>query len=83
MKTYWGVDVQLYTFLASALDGGEWSASLPSPLNPGGKALSAHRIGVWVGPRTSVDAVRKKNIPITATVGNLNSVVQPAAWSLY
>jgi hypothetical protein len=29
MNTYGGVQVQLRAFLTSALDGGEWSASLP------------------------------------------------------
>jgi hypothetical protein len=29
MKAYWGEEVQLHTFLTSALDGGEWSASRP------------------------------------------------------
>jgi len=27
MKTYWGAEVQLHTFLTSALYGGEWPAS--------------------------------------------------------
>ena len=29
VKTYsiWGVDIQFYSFLTLALDGGEWSAS--------------------------------------------------------
>jgi len=29
METYWGVEVQPHTFLISALDGDEWSASCP------------------------------------------------------
>jgi hypothetical protein len=29
MKTYWGIEVQHHTFLTSALEGREWSASLP------------------------------------------------------
>jgi len=29
MKTYWGVEFQLCTFITLSLDGGEWSASCP------------------------------------------------------
>jgi hypothetical protein len=34
MKTYWGVEVYLDAFLTSALDGGEWSTSLPGRFTP-------------------------------------------------
>jgi hypothetical protein len=34
MKTYRGVEVYLRSFLTSALDGGEWSASRPSRFSP-------------------------------------------------
>jgi hypothetical protein len=37
MKTYWGVEVQLHTFLTSVLDGGEWSNSRPGRFIPGRK----------------------------------------------
>jgi len=30
IKAYWGVEAELHTFLTSALDRGEWSASHPS-----------------------------------------------------
>jgi hypothetical protein len=39
------------TFLASALEGGEWSASHPCHFTPGERAPSTHWIGGWVGPR--------------------------------
>jgi hypothetical protein len=39
MKTYGGVAVHLHTFLAFALDGGEWSASRPGRFNPGKEPL--------------------------------------------
>jgi hypothetical protein len=39
MKVYWGVEVELHLFLASALDGGEWSASSPGPWYPLGRRL--------------------------------------------
>jgi hypothetical protein len=35
MKTYVGVEVQLHSFLTSALDGSEWSASQPGRFPPG------------------------------------------------
>jgi len=41
MNEYWGnrVEVYLHAFLTSALDGGEWSASLPAALLPGKEPL--------------------------------------------
>jgi hypothetical protein len=35
MKAYVGVDLQLYLFLTSTINGGEWSASLSSSITPG------------------------------------------------
>jgi len=52
------VNVQMYAFLTSALDGGEWSASRASRFTPG-----THWIGGWVGPRGVLDAVVKRKIP--------------------
>jgi hypothetical protein len=40
-----------YSFLTSALEGGEWSAS-----RPGERAPSTHCTGGWVGPRAGLDA---------------------------
>jgi hypothetical protein len=57
MKTYGGVYVQIHVFLTSALVGGEWSAS-----RPGRFALGTHWIGGWVGPRTGLDDVQRRNI---------------------
>jgi hypothetical protein len=34
LKAHGGVDVQLHTFLISALDGVEWSASRPGHFTP-------------------------------------------------
>jgi hypothetical protein len=50
-------------FLTSALDGGEWSASLPGRFTPRERTPGTHRIGGWVGPRVVLDAVVKRKIP--------------------
>jgi hypothetical protein len=50
MKAYGGVDVWIHIFLTSALVGGEWSASRPGRFT---------FIGSWLGPRTSLDDVKK------------------------
>jgi hypothetical protein len=47
-----------YSFLTSALDGGEWSTSRPGcALASGGKGPlpGTHCTGVWVGPRAGLD----------------------------
>jgi hypothetical protein len=54
MKTYRGVDVEIHTFLTSALVGGEWSASLPCRFTPG-----IHFIGGRVDPRAGLDDMEK------------------------
>jgi hypothetical protein len=33
-KAYWGMEIWLHTFLTSALDGGEWSASQSDLFTP-------------------------------------------------
>jgi hypothetical protein len=49
--------------LTSALDGGDWSASLPDSLTPRARTLGTHWIGGWVGPRAGLDTVSKRKIP--------------------
>jgi hypothetical protein len=49
------------SFLASALDEGEWSASRPGPFTPG-ERTGTHWTGGWVGPRVGLEAVEKINI---------------------
>jgi hypothetical protein len=61
MKAYWGV--QLHTFLTSALDGSEWSASRPGRFTPRERAPGIHWIGDWVGTRAVLDAVVNRKIP--------------------
>jgi hypothetical protein len=63
MKGYWGVEVPLHTFLTSALDGGEWSASHPGRFAPREGFTGTHWIGGWVGPRAGLDAVGRRKIP--------------------
>jgi len=67
MKTYWGLEVQLHSFLISALDGDEWS--MPRPLYPRGRPLYQfdRRLGwpqSWSGRGSE-----EKNLIITP-VGN-------------
>jgi hypothetical protein len=57
MKMYWGVEVWFHTFLTSAPDGGEWSASCSShfthyPLN--------RRLG---GPQKKAVTIRNTSHP--------------------
>jgi hypothetical protein len=47
-------------FLTSALVGGEWLASRPYRFNPKERASGTHCIGIWVGPRASLDDIDKR-----------------------
>jgi hypothetical protein len=49
MKTYWGVEGLLQAFLASALVGGEWSASRPGRFTPRERASPPVAIGYKAG----------------------------------
>jgi hypothetical protein len=51
-----GAWVLIHAFLASALDGGEFSASRSGKFTPRERAPGTHWIGGWVGPRAVVDA---------------------------
>jgi len=69
MKMYWGVVVQLHTFLTLAPDGGEWSASCLSCFTPGTK---------WVGPTASLDTLAKIKLLITdCPCWELTPLIQP------
>jgi hypothetical protein len=57
MKSHWGVEVLIHTFLTLALDGGEWSASRPSCFTPRERAPGTHWIGDWVGTIDGLDMV--------------------------
>lgn len=58
-----GGEVQLHSFLTSALDGGDWSNSHVSCFHPTAlKNPSAHWIGGWVGARGGLDGLGEEKI---------------------
>jgi hypothetical protein len=58
MKTNWGVEVQLYTVLTSAIDGGQLSASRAGHVTPGVHRYPLdRRLG---GPQSLSDAIAKR-----------------------
>jgi len=56
------MEVYLHAFLTSALDGGDWSASLPGRFTCGRSALVTRWIGGWVGPKAGLDTVVKGKV---------------------
>jgi hypothetical protein len=74
MKAYGGVDVLIHIFLASALSGGEWSASLTVRFTPGERAPGTHWIGGWVDPRASLNDVEKRKLTMD-DVQKLNNCI--------
>jgi len=50
-----GAEKERHTFLTTAFDGGEWSASRPDHYNPGERTSGGHWIGGWVGPTAGLD----------------------------
>jgi hypothetical protein len=66
--------------LASAIDGGEWSASRPGRFTPRERDPGTHWIGGWVGPRAGLDAVVKRKIRSPRRESNPRTpIVQPVA----
>jgi hypothetical protein len=65
MKT-WGSGGIVPCILILALDGSEWSASLPDHFTPRERAPITNWIGGWMGPRASLDKVvkRKESLPL-------------------
>jgi hypothetical protein len=63
MKTFWGVEVWLHSFLTSAVDRGEWSASRLGRFTPRERAPVTHWIRGSVGPRAVLDVVVERKIP--------------------
>jgi hypothetical protein len=60
MKAHGGMEVQLHSFLTSALDDGEWSISHPSHFTLGESVLSNYWIEGFVGPRGSLNTFEKR-----------------------
>jgi hypothetical protein len=48
IKMYGRVEIELYTFLTSAPDGGEWSTSRQGHFTPTEKVHDTHWIGAWM-----------------------------------
>jgi hypothetical protein len=57
MQTRGGSESIAPSFLTSALDGGEWSASRPGRLTPGEIAVGTHWMGGWVSLTTGLDVM--------------------------
>ena len=55
------VEVQLYSSMTAALEGGEWSAARPGRILPR-ERHGIHCTGGWVGPRVGLDG-RKISSP--------------------
>jgi hypothetical protein len=52
--------------ILNLLGGGEWSASCPGHFTTGEITPDIHRTGAWVGPRTSVDTLKKRKYLVLA-----------------
>jgi hypothetical protein len=60
MKSYGSAAVQLHSFLASALGGGEGSTPHACRFTPGGRVTRVLCVGAWIGPSAYLDALDKK-----------------------
>jgi hypothetical protein len=61
--TWGGGRYSSYSFLTSALDGGQWSLSCPRcTLAPWKGPPSTHCVGGWVGPRAGLDTQARGKI---------------------
>jgi hypothetical protein len=70
-----GVDVQLYPFMTTALEGGECSGSRPDRSFSPGERPVTHCTGGWVGTRVGLDRCGKSRPP----PGFVHRTVQPVA----
>jgi hypothetical protein len=62
MKEYEEVDVWLHTFLTSAPDGGEWSASGTGRFTSEELVPCASSTGRRMGPRATLNALKNRKI---------------------
>jgi hypothetical protein len=77
------VGVKIHIFLASALVGGDWSASRPCRFIPGERATGTHWIGRWMDPRVDLDEAEKRKF-LTLPGLELRPLGRPAcSQSLY
>jgi hypothetical protein len=69
----WGSGGIALSFLTSAADGGEWSASRPGRFNLWERSPGTHCIVGFVGLRVGLDAVekREKSLGVDMTTPNL------------
>jgi hypothetical protein len=65
--------------LTSTLYGGEWSASRPCRFTPRERVPGTHWIGGWVGPRTVLEAVKRKIPSPRRQLNPRTPFVQPVA----
>jgi hypothetical protein len=82
MKGYGGSGAWLHSFLTSALDWDEWSASRRGRFNPRERAAGAH----WTGLSTSLDCVGKiKSLTLSGIPGQPahNPVSKPVLSNIF
>jgi hypothetical protein len=60
MKAYGGVDIEIQTFLSTALARGEWLASRLCRFTHEERAHGTQWIGGWVDPRAGLDDVENR-----------------------
>jgi len=64
------VEIWLYSFLISALDGVKWSTSRPGGVSPENNSGS-HLVGNWVGLRAGLGVLKKRKTFYLCLVLNL------------
>jgi hypothetical protein len=84
INIYGVVQVQLQVFLNSAQHEGKWLASCPGRFAPWERDPSTYHVECWMGPRTSVNALEKRQISWPPRESRYDSsVVRSVAYSLH